>query len=70
MDIFNKSTKVEVTIADMMEMVTDATRLESTARLLKEKGQCESANIIIEAAKSITDFLERVEEAFNEEEGS
>lgn len=70
MDIYSKSTRVEVTIADMMEMVTDASRLESVARLLKEEGQCESVNIIVDAAKSITDFLERVEDAFNEEEGS
>ena len=68
MDIFSKSTMVEFTIADMINLANDATRLEVFAKLMADR---DDSKIIIEVASSLTDILERIEESFNsEEEGS
>ena len=68
MDIFSKSTMVEFTIADMINLANDATRLEVFAKLMADQ---KDSKMIIDVASSLTDILERIEESFNsDEEGS
>lgn len=68
MDILSKSTMVEFTMADMINLANDATRLEVFTKLMADR---DDSKIIMEVANSLSDILERIEESFNsEEEGS
>jgi len=70
MDIYSKSTTVEFTLADLVNLTNDATKLEVIASLLKERGSADIGRMATEIGVSLIDICERIEEAFNKEEGS
>lgn len=72
MNIYTKSTRTEFTVADIINLCTDAAKLETVVRLLREKEETNSADIIADVADSLLDLVDKVEASFNkdEEEGS